>query len=99
MRTSNPTLSLIATAAFQALQQHHVETKNQQVRDLFTQDPARFTKLSVEGASLFLDYSKNSVDEKTMQLLCDLARETQVETQRDAMFSGKHALSIRERSN
>jgi len=89
MRTSNPTLSLIATAAFQALQQHHVETKNQQVRDLFTQDAARFTKLSVEGVSLFLDYSKNSVDEKTMQLLCDLARETQVETRRDEMFSGQ----------
>lgn len=89
MRTSNPTSTLIATAAFKALQQHHAETRNRQVRDLFSQDPARFTTLSIEGAGLFLDYSKNSVDEKTMQLLCDLARETQVETQRDAMFSGK----------
>lgn len=89
MRTSNPTSTLIATAAFKALQQHHAETRNRQVRDLFSQDPARFTTLSIEGAGLFLDYSKNSVDEKTMQLLCDLARETQVETQREAMFSGK----------
>ncbi|MFC7299714.1 glucose-6-phosphate isomerase [Herminiimonas aquatilis] len=89
MRTSNPTPTLIATAAFKALQQHHAETKNRQVRDLFSQDPARFSTLSIEGAGLFLDYSKNSVDEKTIQLLCDLARETQVETQREAMFSGK----------
>lgn len=89
MRTSNPIPSLVATPAFQSLQQHHADAKNWQVRDLFTQDPARFSKLSVEGAGLFLDYSKNSVTEKTMQLLCDLARETQVEAQRDAMFSGK----------
>jgi glucose-6-phosphate isomerase len=89
MRTSNPTPSLVATPAFQSLQQHHADAKNWQVRDLFTQDPARFSKLSVEGAGLFLDYSKNSVTEKTMQLLCDLARETQVEAQRDAMFAGK----------
>lgn len=89
MRTSNPTSTLIATAAFKALQQHHAETRNRQVRDLFSQDPARFSTLSIEGAGLFLDYSKNSVDEKTMQLLCDLAREMQVETQRDAMFAGK----------
>lgn len=89
MRTSNPIPSLVDTPAFQSLQQHHAEAKNWQVRDLFTQDPARFSKLSVEGAGLFLDYSKNSVTEKTMQLLCDLARETQVEAQRDAMFAGK----------
>lgn len=89
MRTSNPTPSLVATPAFQSLQQHHAEAKNWQVRDLFTQDPDRFSKLSVEGAGLFLDYSKNSVTDKTMQLLCDLARETQVEAQRDAMFAGK----------
>ncbi|WP_353156744.1 glucose-6-phosphate isomerase [Herminiimonas fonticola] len=85
MRTS----SLTASAAFQALQQHHAEAKNWQVRDLFAQDPARFTKLSTEGAGLFFDYSKNIVNDKTMHLLCALARDAQVETQRDAMFAGE----------
>jgi len=81
--------TLTATAAFQALQQHHTENKGRQVRHLFAQDPARFDKLSVEGAGLFLDYSKNIVDDKTMTLLYALARETEVEAQRDAMFAGK----------
>ncbi|RQO36056.1 glucose-6-phosphate isomerase [Herminiimonas sp. KBW02] len=81
--------TLTATAAFQALQQHHTENKDRQVRHLFTQDPARFSKLSAEGAGLFLDYSKNIVDDKTMTLLYALARETQVEAQRDAMFAGQ----------
>lgn len=81
--------TLTATAAFQALQQHHTENKDRQVRHLFAQDPARFSKLSAEGAGLFLDYSKNIVDDKTMTLLYALARETQVEMQRDAMFAGQ----------
>lgn len=81
--------TLTATAAFQALQQHHTENKDRQVRHLFAQDPARFSKLSAEGAGLFLDYSKNIVDDKTMTLLYALARETQVEAQRDAMFAGQ----------
>lgn len=83
------TPSLIASPAFQALQQHLAEAKNWQVRDLFTQDPARFTKLSTEGAGLFFDYSKNIVNDQTMDLLHALARETQVEAQRDAMFAGE----------
>jgi glucose-6-phosphate isomerase len=79
---------LTASAAFQALQQHHAEAKNWQVRDLFAQDPARFDKLSIEGAGLFLDYSKNIVSDQTMSLLFALARETGVEAQREAMFAG-----------
>jgi len=94
MRT--PTLT--STAAFQALQQHHAEAKNWQVRDLFDQDSARFTTLSVEGAGLFLDYSKNIVDEKTMTLLCSLARDTHVETHRDAMFAGEEINSTEHRA-
>lgn len=82
-------IPLTATTAFQALQQHHTETKDRQVRDLFAQDSARFAKLSTEGAGLFLDYSKNIVDDKTMTLLYALARDMQVEAQRDDMFAGK----------
>ncbi|WP_076593811.1 glucose-6-phosphate isomerase [Herminiimonas arsenitoxidans] len=82
-------IPLTATIAFKALQQHHTETKDRQVRDLFAQDPARFAKLSTEGAGLFLDYSKNIVDDKTMTLLYALARDTQVEALRDDMFAGK----------
>ncbi|HEU4777112.1 MAG TPA: glucose-6-phosphate isomerase, partial [Telluria sp.] len=37
----------------------------------------------------FLDYSKNRVDARTLELLTDLARERGVEKQRDAMFAGE----------
>ena len=81
--------SLPDTPAFQALQQQLDTAKTWQVRDLFAHDPARFDKFSAEAAGLFLDFSKNIIDEKTMSLLYALARESQVERKRDAMFSGE----------
>ncbi len=81
--------SLTDTPAWQALQHHLIDAKNWQVRNLFAQDPVRFDKLSTDAAGLFLDYSKNIVDEKTMSLLIALARDAQVESKRDAMFAGK----------
>ncbi len=80
---------LTATASFKALQTHHAEAGDWQLRQLFERDPERFTKLSGEAAGLFLDYSKNRVSEQTMALLCALARERGVERQRDAMFAGE----------
>lgn len=81
--------SLIDTDAFQALQTHHDDAKNWQMRDLFSQDPARFSTFSIDAAGLLLDYSKNRITGATMQLLTALARERQVEAQRDAMFAGE----------
>ena len=79
---------LTATEPFKALQAHHAETKDWHLRDLFNESPQRFTQMSLSVAGLFLDYSKNRINGKTVQLLLDLARECKVEAQRDAMFNG-----------
>jgi glucose-6-phosphate isomerase len=81
--------ALTATAAFQTLRQHYTEAKDWQLRDLFAQQPARFARFSIEAAGLFLDYSKNRLNDATLQLLLALARERQVEARRDAMFAGE----------
>ena len=80
--------ALTTTASFQALESHAVDAKTWQLRDLFQANPERFPQLTVDAAGLFLDYSKNRLDARTMELLLDLARERGVETQRDAMFAG-----------
>jgi glucose-6-phosphate isomerase len=79
---------LTSAPAYKALQQHYLTVKNRPLRDVFAADADRFNKFSIEGAGLFLDYSKNAVDEQTVALLTALARDTQVEQQRDAMFAG-----------
>jgi glucose-6-phosphate isomerase len=80
--------SLTSTAAYQALHNHADQAKAWQMRDLFAADPQRFERLSAEAAGLFLDYSKNRLDGRTLELLAGLARERGVERLRDAMFAG-----------
>ena len=79
---------LTSTTSYQALQSHAQDAQQWQMRDLFAQDPQRFERLSAEAAGLFLDYSKNRLDGRTLALLANLARERGVEQLRDAMFNG-----------
>lgn len=81
--------SLTHTASFQALETHAVEAEDWQLRGLFAADAERFPKLTVDAAGLFLDYSKNRLDGRTLELLADLARERGLEAKRDAMFAGE----------
>jgi len=81
--------SLTSTASFQALAQHAESAKTWQMRDLFAADPDRFERYSDEAAGLFLDYSKNRLDGRTLELLMALARERGLEARRDAMFAGE----------
>jgi glucose-6-phosphate isomerase len=80
---------LTSTASFQALETHAIEAEDWQMRSLFAADPQRFERMSVEAAGLFLDYSKNRLDGRTLELLAALARERGVEQRRDAMFAGE----------
>ena len=82
-----PTLNQLAS--YQALQQHLSEAKFWQLRELFAQTPERFPAMTISAAGLFLDYSKNRINDTTLKLLADLARERGLETQRDAMFAGE----------
>ena len=73
---------------WQALALHHRATGNRHVRDLFRTDPGRATRYSLEAAGLFLDYSKNRVDDDTMRLLLNLAGECDLPGAIAAMFNG-----------
>src|SRR5574340_464610 len=77
------------TAAWQALALHQKVIGARHLRELFAEDPDRAAKFSVEGAGLFLDYSKNRIDAETMRLLLELAAERGVASRRDAMFRGE----------
>jgi glucose-6-phosphate isomerase len=81
--------SLTSTASFQELETHAIDAEDWQMRNLFAADPQRFERMSVEAAGLFLDYSKNRLDGRTLELLAALARERGVEARRDAMFAGE----------
>ncbi|MBY0557584.1 MAG: glucose-6-phosphate isomerase, partial [Burkholderiaceae bacterium] len=81
--------ALTSTSSFQALAAHASTARQWQLRQLFADDAQRFPKLTVDAAGLFLDYSKNRLDSRSIELLLDLARERGVERLRDAMFAGE----------
>ncbi len=81
-------MQFTTTASFHALSAHCVTASQWQLGELFARQPDRFTAFSLEAAGLFLDYSKNRIDQVTIDLLCALAHECGIEQQRDAMFAG-----------
>lgn len=76
-------------ASWKALEAHFAQMKDVQMRDLFEQDKDRFKKFSTQMDDILLDFSKNRIDDETFSLLCDLARDIDVQKWRDDMFSGE----------
>lgn len=59
------------------------------LNELFNKDPARAEKYTVEFDALTFDYSKNRFDQKVLDALFALAREHNLESRIQDMFSGK----------
>jgi glucose-6-phosphate isomerase len=76
------------TPAWRALQAHYEKIKDVHLRQLFADDSKRGERMTVEGAGLYLDYSKNRITDETVRLLLQLARERGIAERRDAMFRG-----------
>jgi glucose-6-phosphate isomerase len=74
--------------AWKALESHCKKTKGLHLRKLFAADPKRGTRLTLEAAGLFLDYSKNRITDKTLELLVELAEASGLAAAREAMFRG-----------
>jgi glucose-6-phosphate isomerase len=83
-----PAINPANTAAWKKLQEHHKEIKQVSLQELFENDPKRFDKFSCCTKDLVLDYSKNRITQKTIELLIDLAKECQLEKCRSLFFSG-----------
>ena len=88
------------TPAWAALQAHHDEMVSSgfSLKEAFAADPERVSKLSFDMDDLHFDLSKNLVDEKTLALLCDLARAVGLEERRDAMYAGAHINTTEDRA-
>src|SRR5262245_3502650 len=80
--------SLTACPAWKALEAHKEQLAKIDLRTLFANDPTRGKRLTVEGAGVFLDYSKNRITDDTLRLLRQLASERGLRERIDAMFRG-----------
>ncbi|MCP5240844.1 MAG: glucose-6-phosphate isomerase [Zoogloeaceae bacterium] len=88
MTTTSTQHSPCETPAWQALAAHAAALRDTRLRTLFGEEPRRFERFSLAAAGLTLDYSKNRVDARALELLFALARERGLEAARDQMFAG-----------
>jgi glucose-6-phosphate isomerase len=75
--------------AWGALADHHRAIQGRHLRELFADDPARGERMTAEAAGIFLDYSKNRIDDETLRLLVELAEQCGLRARIDAMFRGE----------
>lgn len=75
--------------AWRKLWHHYEATKLNHMRELFAQDPQRAERYWLEVGGLKLDYSKNRITDETLAGLFELARESGLPEQMQAMFAGE----------
>lgn len=81
--------ALTTLPVWQALCRHQKTIAASNMRDLFAQDTNRFDKFSFQLDDMLFDFSKNRINDATLPLLMQLAREAQLENWRDRMFAGE----------
>jgi glucose-6-phosphate isomerase len=86
------------TPEWDALTAHHAQVGEKHLRELFADDPLRGTSLTVTGADLYLDYSKNRLTTETVRLLVALADRAGLRQRIDAMFAGEHINTTEDRA-
>ncbi|MEW8518375.1 MAG: glucose-6-phosphate isomerase [Candidatus Thiodiazotropha sp.] len=77
------------TEEWMALANHWAEVEPLQMRDLFQQSPERVEQMSIRQCGIMLDYSKNRITGRSMNLLLELAQAVDVDGWRRRMFSGE----------
>ena len=74
--------------AWKALQEHFETISKLHMRELFASDSKRGERMTLDRLGIYLDYSKNRINEGTLNLLFQLARECDLPAKIAAMFRG-----------
>ncbi|WP_343531234.1 glucose-6-phosphate isomerase [Pedobacter sp.] len=84
-----PKINFTTTRAYQYLADHYININQTDLKALFAEDSDRFNKFSVLFEDILFDYSKNRVNDETMALLVQLAKECKLDEAIKAMFNGE----------
>ncbi|MBP3840157.1 MAG: glucose-6-phosphate isomerase [Chryseobacterium sp.] len=83
-----PKINPESTQSWQNLEDHFAQN-DFDFRSLFQQNPNRFNDFSIKRPGYLFDFSKNLIDQETLNLLLQLAEETQLKSAISAMFEGQ----------
>lgn len=86
MKNINPT----NTQAWKALEAHQSQLAHTTIADLFKQEQNRFNDYSLSFENqILVDFSKNKINQETLKLLHQLAKESALNEAINAMFTGE----------
>lgn len=86
MKNINPT----NTQAWKALEAHQSQLAHITIADLFKQEQNRFNDYSLTFENqILVDFSKNKINQETLKLLHQLAKESALDEAINAMFTGE----------
>jgi glucose-6-phosphate isomerase len=71
------------------LREHAATTGQRHLSELLAGDARRFERFSLRHEDLLFDFSKQRVDAEALELLCGLARECELDTWIEKLFSGE----------
>ena len=91
-------MDITQTDAWRALGALAEQHEDIHMRTLFEQEPDRFDRMSLRVGALLADYSKHRVTDDILTALLDLASIAEVESRREAMFSGERINVTEDRS-
>lgn len=84
-----PSIQPDQTQAWKKLEAHYGTMKGRHLRELFGEEPDRFSQFSLCLGEIVFDYSKNLITSQTLTLLEELANECGLSDAIRAMFSGE----------
>ena len=85
---SLPIINPTKTTSWQKLEQHFLQMKNASMQQMFANDKSRTSKFHVQWNDFLVDYSKNIIDQATIDLLLEIAKECGLENAIKQQFSG-----------
>jgi glucose-6-phosphate isomerase len=83
-----PKINPTGTAAWKSLEHHAKEMKQLHMKELFATDANRFKKYAYYFNDLVVDFSKNIINDESINLLLQLANECKLKEAIEAMFEG-----------
>jgi len=92
-----PNVDFTTTQAYKYLADHYITLNEQSLKELFAEDPARFEKFSIQLEDILLDFSKNRINDQTVALLVQLAKECRLSDAIEAMFNGERINATEDR--
>ncbi len=84
-----PTINFTETQAYKYLADHFIDINTKNLKELFAEDPERFQKFTILFDDILLDYSENRINDTTMALLVQLAKECKLDEAIKAMYGGE----------